>query len=204
MAKNTKFSIKEWQNYQITEVTAVVDTDDPKSPILKKLLKKHKVTMARAPGFGKVKLTGSRKDMEAVLQSEDGWGINDLHNYIEETKMAKNTKFSIKEWQDNYLNEGASHPKDVVKSNDFEKFANQISAAGWEFTNFPKKYAALLDKKSEDGEVAYDQVTGVENYQDFENFVVHYVTDGTEDWYLLVSMTGKSEAVKGAPKFKTI
>ena len=68
------------------EVTAVVDTDDPKSPILKKLLKKHKVTMVAAPGFGKFKLTGLRKDIEAVLQSEDGWGINDLHNYIKEAE----------------------------------------------------------------------------------------------------------------------
>ena len=68
------------------EATAVVDTDDPKSPILNKLLKKHKVTMVAAPGFGKFKLTGPLKGLKAVLQDEEGWGINDLHNYIKEAK----------------------------------------------------------------------------------------------------------------------
>ena len=113
-------------------------------------------------------------------------------------------KFSIKEWKDNFLNEGAGHPKDVLKMRDFEQFVADLGDAGWKFDNFPKKYAAALQRKAEDGELAYDQVTGVQSYQDFENWVAHYVTNGSEDWYLLVSMNGKSEAVKGAPKFKSI
>jgi hypothetical protein len=73
----------------VNEATAVVDTDDPKSPTLKKLLKKHKVTMVAAPGFGKFKLTGPLKGLKAVLQDEEGWGINDLHNYIEESVVTE-------------------------------------------------------------------------------------------------------------------
>ena len=33
----------------------------------------------------KFKLTGSRKSLKAVLQDEEGWGINDIHNYIEKS-----------------------------------------------------------------------------------------------------------------------
>lgn len=119
------------------------------------------------------------------------------------------TKFSIKEWQDKHFNEGAKHPKaphfsKLVRVRDFKTFANSITDDGWEFKNFPKKFKSLLDKKAEDGEIAYDQLTGVENYQDSEEFAVHYVTNGQEDWYLLVNMDGKAEAVKNTPKFKTI
>ena len=119
------------------------------------------------------------------------------------------TKFSIKDWQDKHLNEGAKHPKvphfsKLKRIRDFETFATSIADDGWEFKNFPKKFGSLLDKKAEDGEIDYDQVTGVENYQDFEEFVVHYVTNGQEDWYLLVTMEGDAEAAKNAPKFKTL
>jgi division protein CdvB (Snf7/Vps24/ESCRT-III family) len=75
-------------NLEITEAIAVVDGSDRKSKILKALLKQHRVTMKviNQAGSGgknlKVKLTGSRKDLKAVLQSEEGWGINDVQNYI--------------------------------------------------------------------------------------------------------------------------
>ena len=73
----------------LNEATVVMDATDPKSKILAKLLKKHKVTMEvidkNGPsGFPEVELTGDRNDLEQVLAAKDGWDDADLKDYIEE------------------------------------------------------------------------------------------------------------------------
>ena len=80
--------------FPICEATVVMDAMDPKSKILKKLLKKHKVTMeiidpSGPSGWPEVELTGSREDLTKVLASEDGWDDADLAEYIEEAKAEK-------------------------------------------------------------------------------------------------------------------
>ena len=81
----------------LNEATVVMDATDPKSKILAKLLKKHKVTMEvidndGPSGWPEVELTGDRKDLEKVLASEDGWDDADLAEYIEES----NGTFTVK------------------------------------------------------------------------------------------------------------
>jgi hypothetical protein len=73
------------------EATVEVDAVDPKDKGLAKLLKKHKVTLEvinkEGPsGFPEVRLTGSTKDLKAVLaDGEYGWDDEDLADYIEES-----------------------------------------------------------------------------------------------------------------------
>ena len=85
----------------ITEASVIMDATDPESRVLKKLLKKHKVKMEivnnEGPsGFPEVELTGARKDLEAVLASEDGWDDAGLNDYIEESNSANESKIVIK------------------------------------------------------------------------------------------------------------
>ena len=83
---------------EVDEATVVIDATDPKSKILKKLLKKHnvklKVINKVGPGGGnpEVELTGDKKDLQAVLHSGDGWGTEDLDNFIKES----NGTFTVK------------------------------------------------------------------------------------------------------------
>ena len=82
-------NLKSLNDFVINEATVVMDATDPKSKILAKLLKKHKVTMEvidkNGPsGFPEVELTGDRKDLEKVLAAKDGWDDADLKDYIEE------------------------------------------------------------------------------------------------------------------------
>lgn len=81
----------------VLEASVVMDAMDPGSKVLKKLLKKHKVTMEiidndGPSGWPEVELTGDRKDLEKVLASEDGWDDAGLADYIEES----NETFKIK------------------------------------------------------------------------------------------------------------
>ena len=81
----------------VTEDSIVLDVTDPKAKDLLKLLKKHKVSMknlGEGPnGWDEVELTGSKKDLMAVISDEDaGWGDPDLEEYIEES----NGVFTIK------------------------------------------------------------------------------------------------------------
>jgi len=83
--------------FPICEATVVMDAMDPKSKILKKLLKKHKVTMkiidpSGPSGWPEVELTGSREDLTKVLASEDGWDDAGLAEYIEESMEGKITE----------------------------------------------------------------------------------------------------------------
>jgi len=83
---------------EVDEATVVIDATDPKSKILKKLLKKHNVKLEVinkvGPGGGnpEVELTGDKKDLQAVLHSGDGWGTEDLDDFIEES----NGTFTVK------------------------------------------------------------------------------------------------------------
>tara|TARA_B110000240_G_scaffold113633_1_gene127456 strand:- start:1511 stop:3529 length:2019 start_codon:yes stop_codon:yes gene_type:complete len=75
----------------VAEATVVMDAIDPKSNVLKKLLKKHNVKMKvltmNGPGGGnpEVELTGDKKDLQAVLADPNGWDDSDLGEYIEES-----------------------------------------------------------------------------------------------------------------------
>jgi hypothetical protein len=120
--------------------------------------------------------------------------------------MSRSKKFNIREWNEKYLYESAyTHPQDIVKARDFSDFVQNMEDNGWEFKNFPSSKKSALDKFADDAEIAYDQLTGVKNYQDFENFVVHYLSNGKEDWYIYVDSEFKNaQASKGSPKFRNI
>jgi len=84
--------VKAFESVSVEEATVVMDATDPKSKDLAKLLKKNKVTMEildmEGPsGFPEIELKGKRKDLVAVLSSEDGWDDADLAEYIEESKV---------------------------------------------------------------------------------------------------------------------
>ena len=96
---NFEFRMFETIKYaeSILEATVVMDATDPGSKVLKKLLKKHKVTMEiidnEGPtGFPEVEMTGSREDLQAVLADPNGWDDPELGEYIEES----NETFKIK------------------------------------------------------------------------------------------------------------
>jgi hypothetical protein len=87
----------------VFEATVVMDAMDPKSKILKKLLKKHKVTMkvldpSGPSGWPEVELTGSREDLQSVLASPDGWDDPELGEYIEESAVNEKIKVTKDEW----------------------------------------------------------------------------------------------------------
>lgn len=78
------------ESVKLFEATVVMDAMDPKSKGLAKLLKKHKVKMEILDmdgpgGMPEVKLTGKKKDLEAVLSDDEyGWDDPDLAEYIKE------------------------------------------------------------------------------------------------------------------------
>ena len=100
--ENTMKNLQTLESF-INEATVVMDAMDPKSKILKKLLKKHKVTMkvldpSGPSGLPEVELTGSREDLQAVLASPDGWDDPELGEYIEEA-----TEETVKEGKDKWI-----------------------------------------------------------------------------------------------------
>lgn len=89
--------------FPIHEAIVVMDAMDPKSKILKKLLKKHKVTMkvldpSGPSGWPEVELTGSREDLQSVLASPDGWDDPELGEYIEESVVNEKIKITKDDW----------------------------------------------------------------------------------------------------------
>jgi len=92
--------------FPICEATVVMDAMDPKSKTLKKLLKKHKVTMeildpSGPSGWPEVELTGSREDLQSVLASPNGWDDPELGEYIEEAnaeKLEEKIKVTKSDW----------------------------------------------------------------------------------------------------------
>lgn len=90
-ADNQDQEVKELkESVKLFEATVVMDAMDPKSKGLAKLLKKHKVKMEILDmdgpgGMPEVKLTGKKKDLEAVLSDDEyGWDDVDLAEYIKE------------------------------------------------------------------------------------------------------------------------
>ena len=81
------------ESVRLFEATVDMDAMDPNSKGLAKLLKKHKVKMEildmNGPsGYPEVRLTGKRKDLEAVLADDEyGWDDPDLAEYIEESEV---------------------------------------------------------------------------------------------------------------------
>lgn len=123
--------LSEWMK-SFNEATVVMDAMDPKSKILAKLLKKHKVTMEiidnQGPsGWPEVELTGDRKDLEKVLASEDGWDDADLAEYIEEsngtyTAKVKSLNESKLTWDSLKESLGINEGRSINKvSKDLEK-----------------------------------------------------------------------------------
>jgi hypothetical protein len=101
----------------LNEATVVMDAMDPKSKILKKLLKKHKVTMkvldpSGPSGWPEVELTGSREDLQSVLADPNGWDDPELGEYIEESNIleARSINKISKEF-----GETVNKMKDIVK-----------------------------------------------------------------------------------------
>jgi hypothetical protein len=85
------------KTFAICEATVTMDAMDPKSKLLKKLLKKNNVemeilTMKGPSNWPEVELTGSREDLQAVLGSPDGWDDPELGEYIEESREGKITE----------------------------------------------------------------------------------------------------------------
>ena len=106
-----------WYESRVTEATVVMDAMDPKSKTLKKLLKKHKVTMkildpSGPSGWPEVELTGSREDLQSVLADPNGWDDPELGEYIEESNIleARSINKISKEF-----GETVNKMKDIVK-----------------------------------------------------------------------------------------
>ena len=86
----------------IYEATVTMDAMNPGDKTFLKFLKKNKVkieilSMNGPAGYPEVKMTGSRKDLETVLSSEDGWDDPDLAEYIEE-KIEEKIKITKDDW----------------------------------------------------------------------------------------------------------
>lgn len=183
-----KFNIREWKRNYLTEA------EDLYQVTTKKGDKKHGIPVRDVEAWDKYKkikyyVKMSKSDAEKKAKQDRGWVVQ---------KMT---------WLNKQKPKGTTHPKDISKMREFEKFAKDLKKSGWEFKDFPSKYKSLLDKKSSDGSVDNDSyITGVDVYFSGEDWAAYYVTNGKEDWYLLVQMTasGKDEAVKGSPKFRSI
>ena len=127
----------EAEEVQANEATVVVDATDPKSKILKKLLKKHNVKLevinkvGPGGGFPEVELTGSKEDLQAVLHSKDGWYTDDLDGYIEESNGTFTVKVKALNEEDH---EEAKEEESIPVSEMLENcYANVKEEAGvWE------------------------------------------------------------------------
>ena len=83
--------------FPVHEATVTMDAMNPGDKTFLKFLKKNKVeieilSMKGPAGWPEVKMTGSRKDLETVLSSEDGWDDPDLAEYIKESIEGKITE----------------------------------------------------------------------------------------------------------------
>ena len=104
--EDLKYFVKE----SVNEATVVLDATDPKSKILKKLLKKHNVKLkvlrevGDGGGWPEVELTGSKEDLIAVVSSKDGWYDADLAEYIEESAVTeRKAKFKVGDTTENSI-----------------------------------------------------------------------------------------------------
>lgn len=110
---------------EVFEATVVVDAIDPKSPILKKLLKKHNVKLkvlrkvGDGGGFPEVELKGSAEDLKAILAEPNGWDDDGyLADYIEESVNEK-IKVTKDKWPYVEFKDGGKKYK--VEFDDYEE-----------------------------------------------------------------------------------
>ena len=163
--ENTMKNLETLESF-INEATVVMDAMDPKSKILKKLLKKHKVTMKvldpNGPsGWPEVELTGSREDLQSVLASPDGWDDPELGEYIEEASAEKleekikvtkgeSKKYIMKnlETLESFINEAAPKLKTSKEEAGLLKLRDEIrrSNKGGSASRYSKEFDAAKKK----------------------------------------------------------
>ena len=163
--ENTMKNLETLESF-INEATVVMDAMDPKSKILKKLLKKHKVTMkvldpSGPSGWPEVELTGSREDLQAVLASPDGWDDPELGEYIEEASAEKleekikvtkgeSKKYIMKnlETLESFINEAAPKLKTSKEEAGLLKLRDEIrrSNKGGSASRYSKEFDAAKKK----------------------------------------------------------
>ena len=163
--ENTMKNLETLESF-INEATVVMDAMDPKSKILKKLLKKHKVTMkvldpSGPSGWPEVELTGSREDLQSVLASPDGWDDPELGEYIEEASAEKleekikvtkgeSKKYIMKnlETLESFINEAAPKLKTSKEEAGLLKLRDEIrrSNKGGSASRYSKEFDAAKKK----------------------------------------------------------
>ena len=163
--ENTMKNLETLESF-INEATVVMDAMDPKSKILKKLLKKHKVTMkvldpSGPSGWPEVELTGSREDLQSVLASPDGWDDPELGEYIEEAsaeKLEEKIKVTKGESKENtmknlqtlesFINEAAPKLKTSKEEAGLLKLRDEIrrSNKGGSASRYSKEFDAAKKK----------------------------------------------------------
>ena len=132
-----------------------MDATDPKSKTLAKLLKKHKVTMEvidqdGPSGFPEVELTGARKDLEAVLASEDGWDDAGLNDYIEESNDTFNVKVkSLEEVEETIAEETTVDSLDAYKNEISSKLSALIEKATVKTNSNPHFFRFISESNQE-------------------------------------------------------
>ena len=140
---------------EIAEASVVMDATDPKSKTLAKLLKKHKVTMEvidqdGPSGFPEVELTGARKDLEAVLASEDGWDDAGLNDYIEESNDTFNVKVkSLEEVEETIAEETTVDSLDAYKNEISSKLSALIEKATVKTNSNPHFFRFISESNQE-------------------------------------------------------
>ena len=163
--ENTMKNLETLESF-INEATVVMDAMDPKSKILKKLLKKHKVTMkvldpSGPSGWPEVELTGSREYLQSVLASPDGWDDPELGEYIEEASAEKleekikvtkgeSKKYIMKnlETLESFINEAAPKLKTSKEEAGLLKLRDEIrrSNKGGSASRYSKEFDAAKKK----------------------------------------------------------
>ena len=139
----------------VTEASVVMDATDPKSKTLAKLLKKHKVSMEvidqdGPSGFPEVELTGARKDLEAVLASEDGWDDAGLNDYIEESNDTFNVKVkSLEEVEETIAEETIVDSLDAYKNEISSKLSALIEKATVKTNSNPHFFRFISESNQE-------------------------------------------------------
>lgn len=138
------------ESVRLFEATVDMDAMDPNSKGLAKLLKKHKVKMEildmNGPsGNPEVRLTGKRKDLEAVLADDMyGWDDPDLAEYIEEGNAfgAARAK-AIADGEDSFEVDGETYPVEDVDKEDKEN-AEEFAGESFIIESFSKFVESLF------------------------------------------------------------
>jgi predicted transcriptional regulator len=150
---------------EITEASITLDVTDPKAKDLLKLLKKNNVKMknlGEGPnGFDEVELTGSKKNLMAVISDEDaGWGDPDLEDYIEESNGVYKVK--VKSLFEN----GAGIPAEDLEDETEDVTIKTVDADGNALTHnaIQKDLADKLELEGE-GELHGKEIDAMEAYK---------------------------------------